>query len=687
MSNMYDFIIENGVLTKYTWKDSEVIIPQSVKMIGNGAFNDCKSLTSITIPDTVTSIGWFSFENCASLANITIPNSVTCIGDYAFKNCTSLTSITISKSVTNIGSNAFYGCTSLKDVYYMGTLEEWMQIDLYNLFSSPMNLYFNGELVENIVMPETVTSIGKSAFLSCSSLTSILMSDSIKSIEKYAFYKCGSLTSVTIGNSVTNIGDRAFQGCNSLATLTIGDSVTTVGDEAFRDCNSLTRVVIGNSVIEIGYCAFCNCHSLKEIVIPDSVTHIDSFAFENCPSLEQIIIKGSNLKEDSLRALSQLDTLHTLVAPDISFDILKKCKLASFAINGYILNKELFTEDYEIEKYNKYISSQRKKILPEIFKEDSVERLSFYEQIGTITEKNFDEEFFNPAQEANAVKCLAFLMDWKNKNVSQEQMDKLVKKELTKDPFNAADMKKIWAYEKIEDGTLAITGYKGNDTIVSIPERIGKNIVTVIAASAFSTRRFSITNDRISKLQKIEEVIIPDSVVRIDDYVFNGCSSLSKVSIGSGVAKIDVSAFYNCNSLENIDVSTNNSFYKSIDGILYSNDEKTIIKYPEGKNTSTFALPDTVNLIGFRAFECCAKLTNITISNFVITIKGVAFVDCTSLINITIPDSVTTIERAAFKGCKSLTDIDYGGSEEEWQKISIGESNDYLYKATVHFEK
>ena len=186
------------------------IIPSSVTSIGESAFYDCSSLTSITIPNSVTSIGNFAFSGCSSLTSITIPNSVTSIGDKAFSYCSSLTTITIPNSVTSIGDRAFYKCSSLT----------------------------------TITIPNGVTSIGDNAFSGCSSLTSITIPNSVTSIGNSVFYHCSSLTSITIPNSVTSIGKYAFLECSSLTSITIPNGVTSIGNSAFYDCSSLVSVTM-----------------------------------------------------------------------------------------------------------------------------------------------------------------------------------------------------------------------------------------------------------------------------------------------------------------------------------------------------------------------------------------------------------------------------------------------------------
>ena len=256
----------------------KITIPSSVISIGTGAFYNCVMLNNIVIPNSVTSIEGFAFYSCMSLSGITIPSSVTTIGDGAFALCqrlgifvdqnnqyfqsingslytkdgktllhcqaynviistnvttigayafyfnTNLTSIEIPTSVTRIENNAFVGC-NLQNVYYIGTIEDWCNVIIdSNPMSGAEHFYLKKESSQweeltEIIIPNTITEIGKRQFYGFKNVTSIEIPNSVTSIGDSAFYDCDSLTSIEIPNSVTSIESYAFSWCDSLTDV------------------------------------------------------------------------------------------------------------------------------------------------------------------------------------------------------------------------------------------------------------------------------------------------------------------------------------------------------------------------------------------------------------------------------------------------------------------------------------
>ena len=230
------YAVRNGFTEEVYFATSE-LDDGSLRITG---YIDNLSSVSLIIPSEingkqVTGIGGQAFEGCTGLANITIPDSVTEIGLEAFSGCTSLTNITIPDSVTEIGSSAFSGCSSLTAIDVEVGNNNYTSVNgvLFNKGKTELICYPAGKTDKSYNIPNSVTSIGYSAFIDCTSITSITIPDSVTSIDSSAFSGCSSLKSITIPNSVTSIGYYAFYGCTSLTSVTIPKSVTGIDDWAF----------------------------------------------------------------------------------------------------------------------------------------------------------------------------------------------------------------------------------------------------------------------------------------------------------------------------------------------------------------------------------------------------------------------------------------------------------------------
>jgi len=326
---------------------------------GKATITDCDNSASgaISIPSTlggypVTSIGDWAFEGCTGLTSVIIPDSVTSIGEYAYYGCYGLTSVTIPDSLTSIGGGAFGDCSGLTAITVGSGNTAYESIDgvLFNkaktililvpggkegAYSIPNSVtsiggsaFYSCTGLTSVTIPDSVTSIGESAFCVCYGLTSVIIPDSVTSIGEYAFYGCYGLTSVTIPDFVMSIGDRAFGDCSGLTAITVGQGntayasidgvlfnkektiliqvpggkegaysipnfVASIGESAFYGCTGLTSVTIPDSVTSIGESAFCVCYHLTSVIIPDSVTSIGDKTFYYCTGLTSVTIPDS----------------------------------------------------------------------------------------------------------------------------------------------------------------------------------------------------------------------------------------------------------------------------------------------------------------------------------------------------------------------------------------------------------
>ncbi len=253
--------------------------PPSVTSIGQQAFYGCSGLTSIAIPNSITSIPDYAFSACTGLTSITIPNSVTSIGTSAFQSCTGLTSITIPTSVTSIGTNAFYNCTGLTSVTIPNSIGS-------DAFTGCSNL-------KSVTVPSSVTSIHPLAFNGCTKLLSLVVdpvNPNYSSLNGVLFdklntslllYPNGKSGEYIIPSSVTSIGTSAFQSCTSLTSVTIPNSVASIGNFAFSGCTSLGRVTISSSVTSIGSFAFSGCTVLSSCYIMGNAPGLGTSVFNS----------------------------------------------------------------------------------------------------------------------------------------------------------------------------------------------------------------------------------------------------------------------------------------------------------------------------------------------------------------------------------------------------------------------
>ena len=568
--------------------------------------------------------------------NIVIPSSykgvpVTAIADNGFNVDTFISSkiksITIPNSVTSIGDSAFSGCTGLS----------------------------------SITIPDSVTSIGKSAFYGCYRLTSVTIGGSVTSIGSSAFSGCTGLTSVTIPDSVTSIGYEAFYGCTGLTSITIPDSVTSIGDYAFSGCTGLTKIIGPSTVAStvakqcgsksfeivitsgtsIGDSAFYECTGLTSITIPDSVTSIGEGAFYNCTGLTSVTI-GDGVTSIGNRAFYDCSGLTSITIPDSVTSIgVQAFLLCTGLTNATIGNGVTSIGNYAFDGCYRLVEVYNKSTLSITAGSSDNGKVAYYA-----------------------------------KNVyTNEGGSKLSTDENGYVIYTDGD-------EKI------LVAYHGTNTELILPLDITK-----IYQYAFYN------------CKGLTSVTIPDSVTSIGDYAFRNCTGLKSVTIGNSVTSIGYSAFYECYNLQDIYI-TDIAAWCNISGLgnlmRYDSSNKNL--YINNELASSITIPDSVTSIGSNAFRSCTGLTSVTIPDSVTSIGGYAFYNtawynnqpdglvyagkvaykykgtmpsntsivlkegtlgitayafswCTGLTSITIPDSVTSIGNLAFRDCTGLTSV------------------------------
>ena len=542
----------------------DVIIPSSV------IYND--TTYSVTALGTVGGFG--PFYSCSGLTSVTIPNSVTYFGDLAFGNCSGLTSVN-----------------------YIGTIEQWCNITFSDYSSNPTlyshSLNINGSPVTNLVIPNSVTSIGDYAFNGCSGLTSVTIPNSVTSIGEYAFFECSSLTSVNIPNSVTSIGAYAFKSCSSLTSvITIGDSVTSIGDNTFYGCSSLTTVTLGNSITSIGNSAFEECVSLDSVCLGNSLISIGAKAFNKCYSLHRITLPNT-LTSIGRQAF---DTQWPFINIDYNHFGLDNVSIPNSvtSIGSAAFNQVRHIEYHGNASGSPWGALSMNGVVDGVFVYSDSTKTTLIGYFGSGGAVTVDST-------VTAIRASAFR--------SCAHLTSLV----IPNPMT----------------TLAASAFDGCLTLTSI------DLPDSLAA---------ISNFLFYRCVSLTSVTIPNTVTSIGNGAFHYCKLLTSIVIPNSVTSIGNQAFMDCDSLTSIVVPNTITTIPSEFAIGCT-------------SLTSFDIPDSVTSIGTDAFKDCHSLTSITMPEQLASIGNGVFKNCYNLSAITIPAQITSLGTGTFYRCYRLTEI------------------------------
>lgn len=671
-----------STLTKYTIPSSvtaiadyafmrgnlqSVVIPGTVKTIGNRAFWNVSNLTSVTLGKGITTIGEAAFGN-TPITSITIPDGVTYLGDGAFSACENLASISIPDSVTYLGDGAFSGTAYYnnshnweKGVLYIGNhliaAEESLS-GSYAIKSGTRTITYGAfswcEGLTDITIPDSVIYIGDSAFWKCTSLTSVVIPDGVTSIGKDTFGCCESLTTVVIGDGVTSIGEWAFIYCFSLTDVTFGQGLTTIGEEAFGCCESLTSITLPDSVVSIADWAFADCYALKEADLGDGLVFIGECAFQMCLALERVTLSD---------------------------------KLAFIGNNAFTACLELGMVYYrgsESDRANIKIGCQNSDL-----------EEAFWHYNGTVVETGTTGD------------CTWTLNDTHLTISGTGAMaDYEVEHHQSKNP---APWGSYISSVTIEEGVT----YVGERAFIYCDNLTEVNLahsVETIGAFAFFD------------CDGLTSIVLPEGVAVLGDYAFSACEALTSVTLPTTLREVKHGAFsdgcavtdvyYNA-SEEYSDIITwdyendlilDATWHYTTDFVIsgtigdctwtlrgshltisgegympedFSDYEE---KVPWGNGMTSITIEGGIVYVGGSAFYDCDNLVEVTIEQGVAIIGSGAFYGCDRLTTVNLPASIQEIEGYAFGYCEALTTVHYGGTSA-MRAMLEDDQNSWLYDA------
>lgn len=360
---------------------NSISIPNSIKYICSSAFSSCSNLESIDIPNSVIDIESFTFEDCTSLTDVTMGNNVKSIDGYAFSGCSNLKNINLPDSITSMGYHVFSDCANLKSIHIPNSLTElddvfshctgltsieipssikdvsdfnWCENlrEITVTDSTDFSFCFSGCKIKKLIIANGSKSItsrmtnvvyqGTRALQD--TVEEVIIPNSVTTIDRGAFYSYKVLKKISIPNSVTKIDSNAFSNCESLTSITIPKSVTEIGSNAFYNCTNLTSITIPKSTKEIGSDAFgyiYNNTSSKSEKMPNfkitcySDTAGEKYAKDNGFDYTALSWCEYNMKDDTTADLWAYHSKDTIITIPTSIDGKKITSLGKTTLGGF----------------------------------------------------------------------------------------------------------------------------------------------------------------------------------------------------------------------------------------------------------------------------------------------------------------------------------------------------------------
>lgn len=738
------YAIPSGVLSigDASFYDSQsltnIAIPNSVTNIGLESFSGCVNLLAINIPSSVTSIGDWAFWYCVSLTTVTIPTSVNSIGGFAFSDCDSLSAVYFEGNAPSDGGGIFNNDNGVTVYYPPGTtgwsatfsgaptVEETPPCQFAYVTNSDTASItitaYNGSNDAVAIPPNIngypVTSIGAQAFQN-DEVTNILIPNSITNIGNSAFAGCVGLTSVIIPSSILDIGDDAFAQCTNLTdayfrgdappddgTVFSGDPVTvyflpgTIGwggtfggapaiEEAATPPNDFTYVTNGNSITITGYTGPGGFVVIPDTIDGYSVNDIGPDAFTDNTNLVSITIPWSvtNVEDDAFVGCASLETAYfESNAPPDNGTVFSGDPVSVYYLFGTTGWSTTFGDAPAMQETspNQFTWATNSDAV-------SVTITSYTGPGGSVVIPNTINGYYVTSVGSNAFQeCTALISVTIPGDVMTIEFDAFgsctgMTNVILPDSIISIGDESFNGCSSLTNLTIpnSVTSI-GQDTFVgctSLSSITIPNSVTNIEDDAFlyctNMTNISVAADNpdYSSLDGIlfdkaqdtllecpsglanTDYVIPDGVATIAENAFFYCPNLVNITIPGSLTNIIGPPFYDCPGLTNICVIATNPAYSSLNGVLFDKAQDTLIQYPPGLTNANYTIPNGVTTLQGDAFSDCVSLVNITIPNGVTNIGLGVFLGCTSLSSVIIPNGVTSIPQQAFAQCPNLASV------------------------------
>ncbi len=688
-----------------------ISLPKNITSLEEGLFYECSSLKDIALPGSVTEICGKVFSGASSLEFIVIPNGVTEICMSTFLNCSSLKGVVIPSSVEIIKNYAFSGATALKDVYYIGTAESWEA----NVGILSGNTALESVTMHYI---DSANKIGDNVYYELDSATGALTIVGSGSTNDYSsssespFYNNSSIKSVTIGEGVTSIGNRLFNSATNLESVTFPTTLEKIGRYAFYKCK-FEGIIIPEGVKTISPYAFNYCTALKAVVLPSSLKTIGNYSFHLNSALSDVCYFGTeetwkkisidycndplvNAKRHYVDATKKLgdnvyyefdSTTGVLTVSGIGdmydfsgwetapfSDIKDEVKsiiisegvtsVGDFAFAYCTSNVENISIARSVTKIGRAAFMSCQKLTSLVISEGvtsigtnafrdcyNIESLTLYGNLTSIADSAFGMDAAEELFKLESIYYCGTAEQYTALNIG------------TNNKFITGDAVTVYYCPTGKLGnnitytlnpvtgvlTLSGTGATGSYSSGNSPFYGNKDIKKIVIESGVTD-----IENSVFATCGVEEVTFSDTVKYIDWNAFKDCTALKQANLSASVVSI-YGAFNGCTALEKFTVPDDSETYKSVDGILFTKDGKTLYKYPGGKEATAYTVPASVENVYERAFSDSKKLVSIDFENDDTTIiEDYAFVSCTALKNIYLPKNLTILENNLFSGCSSL---------------------------------